>query len=81
MGKPYSLYQKNNPIFVVGMELFKGHFCENPRVCEDSEFMDCAPKYCPHKAPEHFFHDGCPSCYKHEGVSYISSRPHLKEGL
>ena len=77
----FGLYKEDGDVYCVGMEAFKGHRCNNPDKCEKSEFMDCGALYCPNKAPEHFWHDGCPACYDDDREGYLTSVPTLIAGL
>lgn len=34
----------------------------HPRACDESECMLCSMRDCPRHCPDHYHHDGCPSC-------------------
>ncbi len=42
--------------------------------CEVYECTECAVRDCPHKAEEHYWHDGCPACFHCKGCNVCDGK-------
>jgi len=51
----------------------------NSETCKVYECWLCGERDCPHKAEEHYWHDGCPACYHCKGCIVCNGKTYKQQ--
>jgi hypothetical protein len=62
------------------VDLSREDLVEHPQACGLDECWICGMRDCPHNAPEHYWHDGCPSCTRPAENVDLPEQPPLTSG-